>query len=428
MKRILICAVALALLLGLTAYAAPVQSFSGAYVDDALLAFHDGLAAVCSGDKWGYVDAAGNIVIDFKYSAAWPFSGGYAFALSDVGAYVCIDRTGETKFVLTCNGVYPFSEGFARFTRDGLYGVVDTAGTIVSDPQWTAARDMKGGFMAVKNENGWGYIKPDGTIAVSCQYDEAEDYSGGLAYVKKGENGYIIDLEGGAYLYGVASGLHDGLIKTFNGESYGFIDKTGNVIVDNIYDAAGDPADSRIPVCVDGLWGYMDYTGTMIIEPRWTNAWSFVDGVARVYSEGYYGFIDTMGNLVTSQTYEDARDLCGGRAAVCSGGKWGYIDRIGTVTAECSYEYASNYSYNRAFVRADGLYYAIDDAGQRIIFGVEPDAPAADGGDTSAPAEKPAERGIVQYIFLGVSCLVIFYVIAMSLLRAVNVRRRSRRY
>lgn len=36
--------------------------------------FSEGLAAVYSNGKWGYINVEGNVVIDFQFSDAWPFS------------------------------------------------------------------------------------------------------------------------------------------------------------------------------------------------------------------------------------------------------------------------------------------------------------------------------------------------------------------
>lgn len=62
--------------------------------DDAKAFSGGGMAAVCKGGKWGFVDTDGNLVIDYLYDDARSFSNGYA-AVSGNGAWGYIDETNQ---------------------------------------------------------------------------------------------------------------------------------------------------------------------------------------------------------------------------------------------------------------------------------------------------------------------------------------------
>ena len=57
--------------------------------------FHEGLAAVCKSDYWGYIDKTGTLVIPCKYKAANDFSEGLAGVKDERGAWHVIDKTGK---------------------------------------------------------------------------------------------------------------------------------------------------------------------------------------------------------------------------------------------------------------------------------------------------------------------------------------------
>ena len=62
------------------------------------------------------------------------------------------------------------------------------------------------------------------------------------------------------------------------------------------------------PVEVDERWGYIDNTGELLMEPQFEHAADFFEGFASVWLEDGVGFIDTSGNLV----YEERHDFSGG--------------------------------------------------------------------------------------------------------------------
>jgi hypothetical protein len=54
----------------------------------------EGMAAVRVDGKYGYLDAAGKVVVEPKYEFTWRFAGGYA-AVKYNGKYGFIDKTGK---------------------------------------------------------------------------------------------------------------------------------------------------------------------------------------------------------------------------------------------------------------------------------------------------------------------------------------------
>jgi len=49
-------------------------------------------------------------------------------------------------------------------------------------------------------------------------------------------------------------------------------------------------------------YGYIDKTGKIVIEPKFDNAWSFSEGLARVKIDDKDGYIDKTGKYVWEPT------------------------------------------------------------------------------------------------------------------------------
>jgi serine/threonine-protein kinase len=78
-----------------------------------------------------------------------------------------------------------------------------------------------------------------------------------------------------------------------------------------------------------GKWGYIDSTGNMVIEPQFDNAYEFSDGIATVRIADKWGFIDMTGQHVIDPQFDDTWAFYGGIARVRIGNECGYIDLAG---------------------------------------------------------------------------------------------------
>jgi len=113
--------------------------------------FSDGLAVVSDGNAWGVIDESGNEVMDYTWNSFAPLkaanfdtnvgSSAYAFgvAAAQYGEYwALIDAKGEIKFAIkseTC----PFgslSGGLVSFCENELWGLMNSSGQIVVEPQF----------------------------------------------------------------------------------------------------------------------------------------------------------------------------------------------------------------------------------------------------------------------------------------------------
>jgi beta-lactamase regulating signal transducer with metallopeptidase domain len=116
---------------------------------------------------------------------------------------------------------------------------------------------------------------------------------------------------------------------------YGYIDITGELVIEPRFEAAYDFNEGLSGVRLEGKWGFIDQSGAFVIEPRFERVWyAFSEGLCGVRLEGKWGFIDQSGERVIEPLYEEVGHFSEGLAAVRKGGKWGFVDREGKMVIE----------------------------------------------------------------------------------------------
>ncbi|MBQ3243767.1 MAG: WG repeat-containing protein [Bacteroidaceae bacterium] len=167
--------------------------------------------------------------------------------------------------------------------------------------------------------------------------------------------------------------VDDVVLERYSGRNgkYGFIDKSGNVVVPCKYGNAWSFSEGLVAVELDGKWGFIDQSGNEVIPCKYGNAWSFSEGLAAVELDGKWGFIDKSGNVVVPCKYHAARSFSEGLAAVRIGGwetgKWGFIDKSGNEVIPCKYDGAGSFSEGLAVVELDYYWGSIDKSGNVVI-------------------------------------------------------------
>lgn len=278
--------------------------------------------------------------------------------LHDRGGF--IDRRGNVALPLCFDTVGEFSEGLARFERDGRWGFIDRAGHIVIKPVFMWARGFSDGLARVQLSGpvlsvaaSWGFIDKSGQVVIRLTEDQS---------------GYGTEEEG----------FHEGLALIGDVGKKGFIDKTGRVVIAPRFGYGYGFQNGITAVSEDNegnRWGFIDKTGQWVIPPHFDWADPFEEGLAAVNRKRDCGFIDRTGAFVLKPPVPQGETDCAavwgsfhnGLARWRFGKKFGYIDRTGKTVIEARYDLTPGFSEGLAAVQLNGKWGYIDTTGKMVI-------------------------------------------------------------
>lgn len=163
--------------------------------------------------------------------------------------------------------------------------------------------------------------------------------------------------------YQRVGGFSEGLAGVYlAGRGWGFIDKTGKVVIEPQFEAGGSFSEGLAVVVVKGKSGFIDKTGRVVIEPVYDTAYSFSEGVAVAVKGDESYLIDKAGQKVLSQNNDqlrldinnDARLSDGLIAAYdCAKAKVGFLDKAGRFVVEPKFVQAEPFSEGLARVAVE---------------------------------------------------------------------------
>ncbi|MBQ7219495.1 MAG: WG repeat-containing protein [Synergistaceae bacterium] len=267
--------------------------------------FHEGLAAVKSQDRWGYIDYLGRIAIPFVHRVpeAGDFSDGFAFVgdhYIDYEGRAAFSRVDEDTDEVTerffTNGL-PFSEGLAAVQSGGQWGYIDLMGNYVIAPAFQRAGSFSDGLAPAMSKGLWGYINVRGVFVIEPKFTRAREF-------------------------------HEGLAAVYVNGRWGYINKEGKFAVRPGYYEAGDFAGGLAAVRTRTNyrgWGYISPRSKFTIPRRYNSAGEFGDGLAPVAGDRRWGYVNIRGEWEIAAQFDDARRFSEGLAAVKRGKMWGYI-------------------------------------------------------------------------------------------------------
>lgn len=245
--------------------------------------FNSGLAAVCQGKKWGFINTKGKVIIPIKYDEVIEFYDGYGIA-----------KTGEKWFILNAKGeefsvestdidnIKGFSEGLTPFKSKGkLFGFIGTDGKIAIPAQFESVGYFTNGLAWAKTVDGQlGYINTRGEWIIKPQFAVGKDFDNisGLARIKQADK-------------------------------WAYVNKSGEIIHINDTEVWGDFHEGLAEGKKNGQKGFYDNKGKWVIEPQFDEARNFKNGYASVKKGDKWGVIDKEGKWVIQPVFSSIRDF-----------------------------------------------------------------------------------------------------------------------
>jgi hypothetical protein len=257
--------------------------------------FFDGMARVRKpvagsviGGNWGYIDKTGKLVYETKFKEASDFSDGMALVFYE-NKYAYLTPTGKIAFEINKSRylrLNSYSEGLALICGEQGCGFMDKTGKVIIKPRKEIIRDFHDGramFWVSQKDNilrhKYGFIDKTGKVVIEPVWDGAKDFSGGVAIVNPESDGpAVIDISGNV------------LIDFKKANIAGFLD------IGSFHEGLGrlkiESTEGKV------LYGFIDKTGTVVIKPQFRKVEQFNSGLAFVQSENEIAYIDKTGNII----------------------------------------------------------------------------------------------------------------------------------
>lgn len=270
--------------------------------------FSEGLALVGMGDKYGFIDRTGELVIPYRTDNSNgydKFSDGMFVVKDENNKYGFIDKTGKLVIPYQFRAVGEFSNGLAPVSDESRkWGYIDKTGKLVIPYQFKEAGTFSEGLAAVSDENRkWGYIDKTGKLVIPHKLNYGKEFNEGLAIVQSEDEMYgYINTKGELvipYSFYDARGFSEGLAAVYLG-SWGYVNTKGELVIPYQFETGYDFSDGLIPAKINDRWGYVNTDGEIAIFPEFVVAEEFSEGLAVVRDKSYTmtGLIDTDGRLI----------------------------------------------------------------------------------------------------------------------------------
>ncbi|KPP98617.1 MAG: WG repeat protein [Bacteroidetes bacterium HLUCCA01] len=221
----------------------------------------------------------------------------------------------------------------------------------------------------------WGFIGGDGSVRIPPQYDEARFPSGGMVAVRSGTRwGFLPEADAGSSItvqFAQAGDFYEdrAAVRPEVTAGYGYIDPSGNMVIQPEYDAAGMFSEGRAAVLSDGLWGYVNATGEVVLSLQYSQAGRFSSGLAAVETAEGWQYVGLDGETIIQPGFRlaFAGPFADGLAPVQTTEGWGYIDENGVLTIPVRFEEAFAFSQGLARFRSGSYYGFINTSGEVVI-------------------------------------------------------------
>jgi len=185
----------------------------------------------------------------------------------------------------------------------------------------------------IKIDKLYGFINNKGEITIEPIYKNATEFSDGVAkgttvegksYIIDTNNNIILNLDSNIYVK-----FENGLAQIRENNRYGFIDKSGNFVIESRFDSVlrGFNTEGFAIVEKDNKYGTIDKSGNFIIEPKYGGIGLYSEGgMSARNSENKMGIIDKYGNVVVDFQYDVLASFTEGLAYFQQNGKYGFIN------------------------------------------------------------------------------------------------------
>ena len=378
--------------------------------------------------KWGYVDSAGRVRIDFvwddiSYRGIYSVIDSPDLHTDGLGLvrrekrFGIINRKGEEVIKPEWEVIFWQADfSYAQVVRDQKVGIIDRDGRFVVEQEWDQISLFdEDGYATVREKSLWGLVNREGHLLVEPKWTTDAETGYGPKFGPQGIAPAIMDdewklvnragetvseLDFDFEVAWVGHFARNGLALIYDKPGIGsadeeisrggWINTKGEMVIPRVWiNAMHFDDEGMAPAEKDGLWGWIDETGEFVIQPEWDSAEQFhSNGLAWVKKDNLWGLINRAGEVVVPPTWHESRifEDDGTARVVAPRGTgrisgWGLISTTGEVLVEPKWDALHPYD-DKGFARVEqGHRNGMIDREGNVRFLLEDSFPAFDRND-----------------------------------------------
>lgn len=255
----------------------------------------------------------------YSYDAVTPFYQGYSIAEFE-GKYGLINEKGETIIPLVYEqvGFLEKEREVAPVCEDGKWYYLNTKihKKIVPDETYEYLGVISEDMAAVMKDGKYGFADKELAAQTELKWEEVSHFSDGIAAVKTNEKWALIDDS----FSQVTDDVYEDIAMNENGfccgqervfakskDGYRMLNQKGEGIGNDVYeDARPFETDALTAVKKNSKWGFVDTSGNVVVDYMYEDARAFTQGVAAVKKNGKWGYINASNEMIVEPAFEDA--------------------------------------------------------------------------------------------------------------------------
>ena len=352
------------------------------------------VASTWAGDRYGYVNAGGKIVVKPQFAAAGEFHDGLSAAKEVNGRFGYINKSGQFVIKPQFTEASAFHDGVAAVSVEGgpseKYGaLIDRTGHFLQKSRLAGRPVELGSVYSMELSGKLGLVNKKGQWVAPPQFNKIEAIGDRARY--SGYNNYGADFVNDQPE--AERSVRSDYFLAWNDARCGVIDSSGKIVIPLKFSQICDYSNGVALVLVDSKYGFVDAAGNYIVEPhlqeatkfagltaiRDENGWSVInlkgkaaqtapfdaplvsrnyewmsEGLAPVFIKGKIGYLNSKGELAIPPRFELATGFKEGYAEVWDGGLWRYIDRNGNYVFPGRFESVTPFFKGKAQVSVPG--------------------------------------------------------------------------
>ncbi|MEH7075559.1 WG repeat-containing protein [Neobacillus drentensis] len=306
------------------------------------------------GNKWGYMDAKGKLVLPASYEHAEDFQDNGLALVGLLHKSGAINANGYFIVQPKYETINPFSEGRAVVNDRQGFKVIDESGKEITGKAYSiiVGEYKEGRVRAAEiDKEGvyvYGYLNKRGKEVIPLSYVTASEFVQGKAIVKAKEGSYqLIDLTGNviqSYPYAEVTNFGQGLLafKNSSDGKLGYINEQGKIVIKPQFSYAGPFIGS---LAIVGLtennkenYGVIDQNGQFVIKPNYNQILNLNEDRFAIGKEmdpkqpcmrSIFALADSEGHILTGFIFNEITSFQDGLASVSDNQHTYFIDKHG---------------------------------------------------------------------------------------------------